>query len=212
MTSDLPSFLTAINFAVIKHKNQVRKNINKDPYVVHVIGVAKHVIESGINTLDILNACILHDTIEDTQTTEEELRHHFGDIATNYVLEVTDDKSLSKSKRKALQIEHSLHMSDGAKVVKLADKLYNLIDLRDNPVPFWSHEYIIGTVVWMKVIANNLVTNVQDKTLLTSLEHMKVIFDNTATEILAKYKIDYENISEEQEILDNYINNLCNQQ
>lgn len=74
-------------------------------------------------------AALLHDTVEDTDTTLDELELHFGAQVRRLVEEVTDDKTLPKLERKRLQVEHAPHSSPGAKLVKLADKLYNLRDL-----------------------------------------------------------------------------------
>lgn len=76
-----------------------------------------------------MQAALLHDTVEDTDTTPEELVDRFGPIVARIVQEVTDDKSLPKQERKRLQVEHAPHCSRQAKLVKLADKLYNLRDL-----------------------------------------------------------------------------------
>lgn len=84
-----------------------------------------------------LCAALLHDTIEDTETTAEELRGQFGDAITSIVLEVTDDKSLPKAERKRLQIEHAPHTSAKAKQVKLADKICNLRDILASPPADW---------------------------------------------------------------------------
>lgn len=67
--------------------------------------------------------------MEDTDTSLEELEHHFGAQVRGLVEELTDDKTLAKAERKRLQVERAAHSSPGAKLVKLADKLYNLRDL-----------------------------------------------------------------------------------
>lgn len=83
----------------------------------------------------VLQAALLHDTVEDTDTTPAELEAKFGPIVARIVQEVTDDKSLPKQERKRQQVEHAPHCSHQAKLVKLADKLYNLRDLnRCTPV------------------------------------------------------------------------------
>ena len=83
----------------------------------------------------IVQAALLHDTVEDTDTTPAELEATFGPTVARIVQEVTDDKSLPKQERKRLQVEHAPHCSHQAKLVKLADKLYNLRDLnRCTPV------------------------------------------------------------------------------
>lgn len=83
----------------------------------------------------VLQAALLHDTVEDTDTSPAELEAKFGPIVARIVQEVTDDKSLPKQERKRQQVEHAPHCSRQAKLVKLADKLYNLRDLnRCTPV------------------------------------------------------------------------------
>ena len=62
---------------------------------------------------------------------------HFGKAITRIMLEVTDDKSLHKAKRKLMQIEHAKHVSKGAKFVKLADKISNLTDIVNSPPANW---------------------------------------------------------------------------
>lgn len=83
----------------------------------------------------VLQAALLHDTVEDTDTSPAELEAKFGPIVARIVQEVTDDKGLPKQERKRQQVEHAPHCSCQAKLVKLADKLYNLRDLnRCTPV------------------------------------------------------------------------------
>ncbi len=88
----------------------------------------------------VLAAAALHDTVEDTDTTLEELESAFGRRVANIVREVTDDKTLDKAERKLLQIEHAAHASKSAKAVKLADKICNLRDLTKSPPADWSVE------------------------------------------------------------------------
>src|SRR5205814_343912 len=80
---------------------------------------------------EVLSAALLHDTVEDTATTHEELLDAFGSRIARIVAEVTDDQDLPKHERKRLQIEHAPHLSDGAKLVKLADKICNLRDVAE---------------------------------------------------------------------------------
>ncbi|XP_026793559.3 guanosine-3',5'-bis(diphosphate) 3'-pyrophosphohydrolase MESH1 isoform X2 [Pangasianodon hypophthalmus] len=130
MSSELPLLLEAISFAAEKHRNQRRKDPDATPYINHPIGVARILShEGGITDIEVLQAALLHDTIEDTDTTFEELEAMFGNKVARIVQEVTDDKTLPKQERKLLQVKHALHCSHQAKLVKLADKLYNLRDL-----------------------------------------------------------------------------------
>ena len=87
-----------------------------------------------------LSAAILHDTIEDTETSPEEIVRLFGKEVLALVIEVTDDKSLPKEVRKKLQIEHARSASSPAKAIKLGDKISNVLDVTDNPPADWSIE------------------------------------------------------------------------
>ncbi|XP_051920009.1 guanosine-3',5'-bis(diphosphate) 3'-pyrophosphohydrolase MESH1 isoform X2 [Hippocampus zosterae] len=136
MNLDAVMLLETVNFAAEKHRNQRRKDIEQTPYINHPIGVARILShEAGVTDIVVLQAALLHDTLEDTDTKPEELETKFGQIVARIVQEVTDDKSLPKQERKRLQVEHAPHCSHQAKLVKLADKLYNLRDLnRCTPV------------------------------------------------------------------------------
>jgi len=134
-------FIKAVAFAAEKHRDQRRKDADASPYINHPIALA-HVLanEGGIQDLSVLCAAILHDTIEDTETTADELEVLFGSKVTSIVLEVTDDMSLEKHVRKQRQIEHASHISHEAKLVKLADKICNLRDILAFPPADWSAE------------------------------------------------------------------------
>lgn len=143
----LNKLLEAARFAAERHAGQLRKGAHAEPYINHPLEVANLIANVGkIDEIDILMAGLLHDTIEDTQTTSEEITELFGETASGYVLEVTDNKHLPKARRKELQIEHAPHMSRGAKIVKLADKISNCRDVLDNPAVDWDitrrREYI----------------------------------------------------------------------
>lgn len=108
----------------------------------------------GIDDADILSAAVLHDTVEDVGVTREEIVERFGAIVADYVLEVTDDKSLPKAERKQLQIEHAPHLSNGAKVIKIADKITNVRDVTEDPGMDWSLERRQEYIDWAeKVVA-----------------------------------------------------------
>ena len=152
---DVGLLLKAVAFAAEKHKNQRRKDAEATPYINHPIALANVLKqEGGIDDVAVLAAAILHDTIEDTKTTADELRAIFGEEITSIVLEVTDDKSLLKAERKRLQIEHAAHASPKAKLVKLADKICNLRDISSSPPADWSEERKRDYFAWAaKVVA-----------------------------------------------------------
>ena len=146
--NQLDPIIQATNFAAIKHKDQRRKDASKTPYINHPIEVMTLLSKSGVTDVNTLMAGVLHDTIEDTQTSYEEIKEMFGENAANIVQECTDDKSLPKVERKQLQIEHAKVASMSAQMVKLADKFSNLKDLQSNPPKSWSPAAIEGYVVW----------------------------------------------------------------
>lgn len=141
LSDDVGLLLRATAFAADKHRNQRRKDVETTPYINHPIAAASVLrAEGAVDDLAVLVAALLHDTIEDTATTPEELQRLFGDEITALVLEVTDDKSLPKAERKLLQIQHAATASPGAKLVKLADKICNLRDIAATPPADWSLE------------------------------------------------------------------------
>src|SRR6185295_13416805 len=110
--------------AAHKHRDQRRKDRKASPYINHPITLAELLmLEGGIGDSQVLAAALLHDTIETTETTYDELKSAFGRRVANAVLEVTDNKRLRKHTRKRLQIEHAPALSRDAKLVKLADKI-----------------------------------------------------------------------------------------
>jgi guanosine-3',5'-bis(diphosphate) 3'-pyrophosphohydrolase len=156
-------FIKAVAFAADKHKNQRRKDAEASPYINHPIALANVLAnEGGITNKDVLCAAMLHDTIEDTETTEGELRLAFGDKIASIVLEVTDDKSLDKAARKQMQIEHAPHISIEAKMVKLADKISNLRDILSTPPAGWPLERKQAYFEWANhVVAGLRGTNIK---------------------------------------------------
>lgn len=128
-------------FAASKHHGQKRKN-GKTPYMNHTVSVAKILHEeAGISDDVTIIAALLHDTIEDTNTTHDELVRLFGSEVADTVKEVSDNKSLSKNERKRLQVVNAPGMSEKAQAVKIADKIANMRDVIDRPpVPDWDSE------------------------------------------------------------------------
>ncbi|KAM9494318.1 guanosine-3',5'-bis(diphosphate) 3'-pyrophosphohydrolase MESH1 [Clarias gariepinus] len=157
MTSELPLLLDTVNFAAEKHRNQRRKDPDATPYINHPIGVARILSqEGGVTDIEVLQAALLHDTVEDTDTTFEELEATFGSKVARIVQEVTDDKTLPKQERKLLQVEHARHCSHQAKLVKLADKLYNLRDLNRCTPAGWTAERVQEYFVWAAQVVKGL--------------------------------------------------------
>jgi len=138
MKTDTARLIHAVHFAADRHRNQRRKDRGATPYINHPVSLT-HILtnEGGIDDIDVLCAALLHDTIEDTDTTPEELVAHFGDRITAIVLEVTDDITQHWTVRKQTQIDHAPHLSYEAKLVKLADKISNVRDLLAFPPHDW---------------------------------------------------------------------------
>jgi len=141
--------IKAADFAAKKHQDQRRKGPGEAPYINHPLGVANILInEGGVTDPVVLQAALLHDTVEDTETTFEEIEAEFGKEVVGVVREVTDDKSLPKEERKRLQVETAPKKSPQAKLVKLADKLYNLRDLEVGTPKGWSEERVQNYFEW----------------------------------------------------------------
>jgi GTP diphosphokinase / guanosine-3',5'-bis(diphosphate) 3'-diphosphatase len=147
--SNLSKLLQAASFSAKKHRYQKRKGNDAEPYINHPLEVANLLANVGkVTDYEILMAAILHDTVEDTETTADELAELFGENVCKMVLEVTDDKSLPKKRRKELQIEHAPHLSVGAKHIKLGDKISNVTDVLHNPPDGWSEETRQNYIAW----------------------------------------------------------------
>ena len=146
----------ALAFSAEKHTKQRRKDIEESPYINHPIALANILAQRWVIDENVLCAAILHDTLEDTETTANELREHFGEKITSIVLEVTDDKSLEKSVRKQKQVEHAASISYEAKLVKLADKIANITDIINTPPVDWSNDRKKDYFDWAKAVVDNL--------------------------------------------------------
>ncbi|NWW65287.1 MESH1 pyrophosphohydrolase, partial [Ifrita kowaldi] len=129
--SETARLLEAVDFAARKHKEQRRKDPEGTPYINHPI-------------------------VEDTDTTFSEIEQWFGAEVRRVVEEVTDDKTLPKTERKRLQVERAPVCSRRAKLVKLADKLYNLRDLNRCTPQGWSAERVQEYFRWAARVVSGL--------------------------------------------------------
>jgi guanosine-3',5'-bis(diphosphate) 3'-pyrophosphohydrolase len=149
--------LAALAFAAHKHRNQRRKDVDASPYINHPIALAHLLVtEGGVSDTSTLVAALLHDTVEDTDTTFDEIRARFGKVVADVVREVTDDTSLPKGLRKQLQIDHAPHLSRRAALVKLADKTVNLRDLASHPPAGWPLRRKQAYYDWAKAVVDGL--------------------------------------------------------
>jgi len=155
--SDLKLILKALAFAARKHKDQRRKDAEASPYINHPIALASILCNEGhVTDVEVICGALLHDTVEDTATTPEELATEFGSAIRDIVMEVTDDKSLPKMERKRLQVEHAAHASPKAKLVKLADKISNLRDVAGSPPAHWDLARRQAYFDWAKQVIDSL--------------------------------------------------------
>ncbi len=147
----------AISFASEKHKDQRRKDSGASPYINHPLAVAETLWRTGrVRDFVTIISGILHDTIEDTGTTPEELERNFGSEIRSVVEELTDDKNLPKQERKRLQIVNASHKTNRAKLIKLADKICNIQDIIASPPSDWSIDRKRAYIAWSREVVNQV--------------------------------------------------------
>ncbi len=154
---ELSLLVKATSFASRKHKDQRRKDDAGSPYINHPLALADVLVhEGGVTDLQTIVAALLHDTIEDTETTPEEIELHFGTTVRSVVEEVSDDKSLGKQACKQMQIDKAPTLSSRARAVKLADKICNLRDVVVNPPSGWELKRRQAYFDWAKRVIDGL--------------------------------------------------------
>lgn len=124
-----------LNFATKKHAGQFRGD-GVTPYINHPIKVAELVVKykKSRNIDQIVAAALLHDVLEDTYTSYQELKDSFGEMVASMVMEVTTASYMPVLVGKSNYLKHKmLDMSPYALVIKLADRLANLYDLVNLP-------------------------------------------------------------------------------
>ncbi|NOQ24273.1 MAG: HD domain-containing protein [Bacteroidales bacterium] len=153
--------IDAVSFAAERHKNQARKGLGKIPYINHPIQVAKLLSDFGEENDELIISALLHDVIEDTTKDEKEIKelsniilNKFGEIVLLIVLEVSDNKSLPVEERKRLQIVHTPTLSDSAKKLKIADKICNILDIKNDPPVNWTVERKLKYLDWSKQVVS----------------------------------------------------------
>ena len=117
----------AAELAARRHTGMARKGRGSEPYINHLAEVA-NLLSSATDGADaeLVAAGWLHDTIEDTETTREELARRFSERVASLVVECTDDMSLAKAERRRRQVIDAPHKSPDAKLIKIADKISNI--------------------------------------------------------------------------------------
>ena len=153
--NDLLVVARAFNFASQRHSKQRRKGEAQEPYINHLAEVALLVTEATKGKdPNLVAAALLHDTIEDTDTTREQLAICFNYDIANLVNEVTDDKTLLKEERKKLQITTASKKTQRAKILKLADKTSNLRSIAKSPPKNWDSLRKTEYIDWaLRVVA-----------------------------------------------------------
>ncbi len=142
--------LDVIQFAAEAHKHQRRK-YDQAPYVNHLIEVAHLISNIGnITDIEILSAALLHDILEDTETTKDELSNRFGVTITGMVIALTDEKSLSLAERREKQLQDLPSKPKSIQIIKLADHCSNIVAIPED----WSEERIVEYMDWSWKIAS----------------------------------------------------------
>ncbi|ADV21987.1 hypothetical protein I315_00324 [Cryptococcus gattii Ru294] len=152
--SDLSLLLRTLDFAARKHSCQRRKDVDQSPYINHPISVANYLSSTGITDIRVLQAAILHDTVEDTCTTLEEIADQFGNDVARIVEECTDNTALDGLQRKVEQLRTAPSKSKQAQQVKLADKLHNLESIRRSPPVGWGIKRVQAYFIWAKKVTD----------------------------------------------------------
>lgn len=165
---------TALAFAKKAHEGQKRSG--GLPYIVHPIAVAKNVekFKGGSKNLQALkDAAHLHDTIEDTDTTLDQIESLFGSLVASLVKELTSDPEGIKTHGKQVYLATKMEkMSSYGLVIKLADRLDNVQDIAHARTPAWrikyktETEYILAHLEANRYLSNthkNIIKAIRDK-------------------------------------------------
>ena len=157
MAGEITLLARAWRVATVRHVDHRRKGERAEPYVNHLAEVADLVAEATNGSdANLVAAAVLHDTIEDTGITYGELEAEFGADVASLVAEVTDDKELTNSERKRLQVEHAGRKSTRAKLLKLADKTSNLRSIANSPPTDWSENRKQRYLSWAREVVAEL--------------------------------------------------------
>ena len=146
----------AAELAARRHNGMARKGRGNEPYINHLAEVA-NLLSAATEGADaeLVAAGWLHDSIEDTETTREELAQKFSERVASLVVECTDDMNLPKAERRRLQAVHAPKKSPSAKLIKIADKISNIgarihsdpsTEERDDLVDYinWAEQVVAG--------------------------------------------------------------------
>jgi len=152
----LATILACADFAAKKHRDQRRKDKDGTPYINHPLGVANILTaEAKVYDSTLAQVAILHDTIEDTETTFEELVENFGIEVASMVIELSDEKDKERHVRKRVRIENAPKKSTGAKIVGMCDKIYNLRDLLRQTPNGWDEKRVNEYFIWAEEVCKH---------------------------------------------------------
>ena len=155
MSVDLSRLTKALVFAAEAHRNQRRKGAAQEPYLNHLIEVLDLVVQAtGDSDLDMVIAALLHDVIEDTATTYEDVARIFGQRVAEIIRENSDDMSLPKAERRRARITAMALKSREARIVKMADVISNLRAIAVSPPAGWSAERKLGYLEGCRQLVN----------------------------------------------------------
>ena len=149
----LSTFADACAWAAVMHAGQRRKGPDAEPYVNHVLDVARRAA-AGSADPETITAAVLHDVVEDTTGTRADIAARYGERVAALVMEVTDDKGLAWEERKRLQVERAPGRSDGAKRIKLADLASNMAAMAHAAPVEWDAARCARYVAWGEAVAD----------------------------------------------------------
>lgn len=170
----------AYAFAAARHTDQRRKGDRGEPYINHLVEVAALVAAAtGGKDPNLTAAAVLHDTLEDTETTFTELEEAFNRDVAELVAELTDDKKLPKQTRKDLQVANTPKKSARARIIKIADKTSNLRSLANSPPGNWPEERKAEYLAWARQVVDGA-RGVND--------WLELVFDEATRELEAELR------------------------
>jgi len=157
MGADILRVLHAAETAAQWHSSQRRKGDAQEPYINHLLEVALLVGEAaGGGDTALVIAALLHDAVEDCEISPDTIAAGFGEDVRALVMAVTDDKSLPKTTRKQLQIDHAPGKPHRVKLLKLADKTSNLRAMAASPPANWPVVRRLEYVAWGRAVVAGL--------------------------------------------------------
>lgn len=156
-TTDI--ILGAKKFAQEKHKNQKRKD-GVTPYSDHLEGVVNRLKNLGVTDKDVLCAAWLHDIIEDTDVTFDQINERFGREVAVIVLSLSKDQNILKKDREIQYISQLKDASFQTKIIKLCDISANLKDLANAPISKTQKNKQIKKILhYLRIIKNDIIEN-----------------------------------------------------